>query len=699
MSVGLLSRIQRLESTQLSLMTERDSDTQRKRVMRSQACRIWIPDCKNQKRRERCLADPELFLKTYFADRYSRPFGKHHYEMIDAILNRAKHGGRQAVAAPRGCGKSELVKGMNVYLVLAGLVRFLLPVAATTAHAGKLYADFQKKIASNDLLHQDFPEVCHPVRELEGAPQRAARQHVDGRLTHIKWTASEYLSLPEVPGSPYGGVKMAYYGLDAAFRGINIDGDRPDFVLVDDPETRESARSALQIEDREKILDQDVAGLAEEGKDLAIVVLTTIQNRYCLSYRLTNRDPEKGKPAWNGMRFGVIEEWPDEKAMELWQEYVAKRHSSQAAGDEHGMEAVQFYLDNRPKMDAGHRMLTDYFEPAYLSDGRQVTHSALQAAWNRIADTSMEAFNTEFQNDPAAEEDAERSALTPGRVIGQTSGLQQGRLPSEFRCITMGIDIGKHSCHWVKTAWDEKCVGWITDYGVLKTYGLHKHSSDQAIELALVQALESFADSEVTEDGPLLVLIDSGAFTSSIYEACHRLGPPYYPAKGWAGGTLRMPKVDEHNQPFLEAYARRQLDDQRRKPWLYNVNSEWWKEWAQDRFLVDPFFDQNRVRGSLALFEPPSHDIKFHATFARHMVSEGVEYIPVPNKESKRQWVVRDRHNNHWLDALALACAAAGCVGIRLVQPEPKVMLPPKPTQPRQKPLTTYGRPFLATER
>ena len=35
--------------------------------------------------------------------------------------------------------------------------------------------------------------------------------------------------------SPFGGVKMAFAGLDAAFRGMNIDDDRPDCLIIDDP--------------------------------------------------------------------------------------------------------------------------------------------------------------------------------------------------------------------------------------------------------------------------------------------------------------------------------------------------------------------------------------------------------------------------------------------------------------------------------
>jgi hypothetical protein len=85
--------------------------------------------------------------------------------------------------------------------------------------------------------------------------------------------------LPYVPGSPYGGVKLTYHGLDAAFRGINIRGARPDLALVDDPETRDSARNPEQVALREMTMDRDIGGLGGHGKKFCRVVITTIQNQ------------------------------------------------------------------------------------------------------------------------------------------------------------------------------------------------------------------------------------------------------------------------------------------------------------------------------------------------------------------------------------------------------------------------------------
>jgi hypothetical protein len=671
-----------------STPTVRDKDVQRKRDERSEAARIVIPPIRNLARREASLKDPELFLKTYFADRYRLPFGRHHYEMIDSIIKRAKHGGRQAIAAPRGCGKSELTKGLLCFLLLAGMVRFPLVVAATTDLAQKTYSDFRRKIAYNDLLLDDFPEVCFPVRALEGAPQRASKQHVDGKLTGIVWTANDYISLAHVPGSIYGGVKMTYFGLDSAFRGCNIDGDRPGFVLIDDPETEESAGSDVQIEARENILNKDIAGLASQEENIAIVVLTTVQNRKCYSFKLTDR---KLSPSFGGMRFGIIVSWP--KDMDLWQEYIAVRHADQEKGDENGRNAVAMYLANREAMDAGVEMLSSHFVPVTLDDGTELVFSAIQQAFNKIADTSMDDYLTEYQNDPPKEEEEETLRLTAGRVASRISGYDQGVAPPQSEWFTVGLDIGKQWSHWVKIGWWGNAIGCITDYGILETHGLDDRSTNKSIELALLSSLSVWRDSITEQHPPLLALIDSGAYSDAIYEFCRRAGNPFYASKGWAASRFQNTKDSDTRQSFLEARADWQQNE---KLWLYNVNTEYWKNWLQQRFNTETFDESNNFNdGTLSLFNLAG-DKKRHLSFSHHIVAEERSELFEPGKGTVRKWIVRNK-NNHFLDATALACAAAGCIGIRLVD-SVKPLAVPKQKQ-RTPLLNQFGQPFLATER
>ena len=174
-----------MRAYQSSVANERDTDSARKRDKRSETARIEIPECVNPRRREQCLADPERFLREYMPKKFKQPFGTVHRRIIQTIHDRASTGGKKAVAAPRGRGKSTIVKGMLIYATAAELVRFIVPICATTNLAGRIYRDYRNEWGNNDALFQDFPEICPPVRHLEGAPQRAAWQQVDGKLTHI----------------------------------------------------------------------------------------------------------------------------------------------------------------------------------------------------------------------------------------------------------------------------------------------------------------------------------------------------------------------------------------------------------------------------------------------------------------------------------------------------------------------------------
>lgn len=642
---------------------ERDKDIERKRDDRSEAARIVIPECKNPIRRERCLADPERFLRTYFARQYRLSFGADHLFMIDTVVSRGRHGGRQAVAAPRGRGKSEIVKGLMVYLVCAQLVRFILPVAATTPLAKRLYRDFRKKLATNDMLYEDYPEICHPIRALSGAPLRAAKQHVDGFLTNIVWT-DDYISLPNVPGSPYGGVKMAYYGLDAAFRGANIDGDRPDFVLVDDPETRESAKSHMQIEDREQILDQDISGLASQEEHLAIVVLTTVQNNFCLSASLT--DP-KSKPAYNGKRFGMVLSWPTNP--DLWQTYISLRHESQIEGDEHGTKAVDHYEANRTLMDEGVKTISGHFKPIEVN-GRQMVVSAIQQAYNQIADTSKDAYFTEYQNDPPASTGPQGQGLTAELVASRLSGFARRQLPANTIALTAAIDLGKYRCHWAVVAWWTGGGGCVVDYGVAEVTGTDKAIDNEASEPMIYRALlnwrdeltsKLYVDATGTNRRIDFCLVDSGTFTTAAYEFCRQAGGVFHPSKGI---NPYHPRKKSSATCLASANLHAQKFDHE-NIWLYELDTNHWKQFVHERFLTPPMDENNMLRrGSLSLFELDGYEK--HGSYAQHIAAEELLKEFKEGKGVRTYWNAKNE-NNHWLDATYMAAAASEVCGIKLI--------------------------------
>lgn len=612
-------------------------------------------------------------MRTYHSRLFFRPFERVHDVLVETLIEIATHGGKQAVAAPRGIGKSEIIKKMIEWLMLAGLIRFPVPVCQTTLHANEIYNDIRESFEQNDLLYEDFPEVCHPIRSLNGAPQGARRQHVDNEPTRLVWkqTGFRLANIPEKyrAGIDYGGVRMEFRGLDAAIRGINRSGDRPDFVPVDDPETRESANSDSQIADRERAIDQDVSYLAGHGQRLGLAMITTIQNRKCISFKYVHE-----KSAWMGQRFGWVKDWPEEwggpESDGKWHEYIRLRQADQFQGDRHGQNAIRYFLDNKGKLLRGGKLNSSYFEPDTLPDGTPLIHSAWQVIFNQIADTSFEAFSTEKQNDPPEEYSAEGTGITAPIVANRVSGLDQGQLPANAASITVGIDLGKYRCHWVAVAWWKGAGGCVIDYGVAEVTGTDTAIDNDASEPHIYRALldwremmleKRYMDAAGAERKIDCVFVDSGTFTNAAYEFVRQVRAPFHACKGLANYRPRSQSTDKIRAGDNMHAAWQESQDL----WLFDLNTDYWKNWVHERFLTPTFDEDNLLRrGGLSLYVPRGS--QKHTSFAKHIVAEELVTEFREGKGSRTYWDVK-HSNNHWLDALYYASAAGRYTGVDLL--------------------------------
>jgi len=600
-------------------------------------------------------ANPEWWLKYFFPERYYLPWSDVHHTLVEEIVARAKSGGDQAVAAPRGEGKSEVVIGVMTYLICARITKFPVIVAASLEMAAAIYNEVRYHFETNDKLLEVYPQICAPVRALEGSPGKAAKQHYRGKPTRIKWD-TKHLIMPDIEGSPYGGVCLRYFGMESAIRGVRIRGQRPDFVLVDDPETEQSAISDTQINSRMKLLTRAIAGLGGPDKKISIVLIGTIQNETCLTARVT--DP-KQYPTFNGKRFGVFKEFPTEK--EHWDEYIRLRHLDQQAGDETGSTAAQYYIDNRAAMDAGAKVTNHH------RYNKETEHSTIQSAYNFISDRGLEAFMAECQNDPIPDDNIESLGLTPRIVQKRVHFDTIGVVPQSYDKITVGIDIGKYASHWTAVAWDaDICTGRIFDYEVAETIGLGVSSDDETIDHAIQTMLRRFRE-EIIMAMPVMpdaVMIDSGDFTQSVYSVVREFGFPFYAVKGWSGRQIAFDKqVDVKNRKMCGDNWNASI--QSNGLVLYNVNVDHWKHWVHQRFKTRTYDDGKMlVPGSLSLFA--SDDPRQHHSYSYHITAEEWREEFTPGKGMKRYWHVV-RKNNHWLDSVVYASAAANMQGIYLI--------------------------------
>lgn len=383
--------------------------------------------------------------------------------------------------------------------------------------------------------------------------------------------------------------------------------------------------------------------------------------------------------------------------MDLVDEYISLR-KSRGDDDPDARVAYRFWRDNRDEIERGCDISNPYsYSKKQHEDGEPIELSAIQAYFNRVADMGEKAVATEIDNDPPDESGIETIGLTASKVASRISGHLQGEIPVDTEYVTVGLDIGKYFSHWVKCAWIGNAIGHVIDYGVMETPSMSTATDSKAVMAALVPALLQWR-TDIDPDGKLdFSLIDSGDYTDAVYEFIRQAGGnPFAASKGWDAGRFRIGKEAPDRKPFFEAYAHRLPAE---KIWIYNVNTEYWKQWTQERFLTATFDENERFNdGSLSLFAAPG-DRKKHTSYSHHIVAEERRDIFVAGKGLTRKWIVLSK-NNHYLDATALACAAAGCLGVRIIPRQHQ-----QPTtaavkhQPRSPILNPYGQPFLATER
>lgn len=648
----------------------RESQRVKMNERRKSARDVVIGQVVNPARREACLADPAAFLSTYFPEVYFNPWTDSQLEIIRTVVESARFGTSQAIAEPRGNGKTKIVEGLVIYCVLAGLIRFPVIVASDAKASMRILGNLKWLLSDpRHLLGEDFPEVCDPIKALEGEPRRAPKQTVNGTPTNIGWS-KEYLRLPTVAGSVASGAIIYPLSIEGGIRGLAMGAERPDFVMIDDPETRESAASSYQVGIREETIDRDIAGLKGPRGRIGMVALVTIQTSHSLAARLTDRTI---KPAWNGIRRGMIASWPTR--VDLWDEYMHRRKTAQENGDRFAKDATRFYLEHRAEMDEGAVVTNPHrFNRMPDPDGEPLEVSALQACYNFIADKGRDAFNCEYQNDPGANlEQLDVAKLTAKAVESRVSPLAQIELPSGCIGVTAAIDVGTYACHWAVTAWRPEGEGFIVDYGVAEVHGNDPGSSRQAVERSIRLALSAWheeiacrvlTDPEGKQHTIGMTLVDTGdgPRTEAIYEWVKSLpsDPKVCASKGYGEGQGPRPRQfgrDARSAPRIDGqhwFAQLQPD---KGVWLYHLDANFWKLWVHERFSCDLSPNGDPTPYSLSLFRSPKP--RHHHSYARHITAEEWREEFVPGKGMRRGWHQLSK-NNHWLDATYMACAAAG---------------------------------------
>lgn len=416
-----------------------------------------------QELRDALQGDLGSFLKTCFPQAYVLDFSDDHFKIIDALQRAIEVGQKKAIAMPRGSGKTTMCTHAALYSLLYGYRKYLFVVCADQGAAKSLIASAKAELLYNEKLHELFPEVTTYFRSTEGNALRARNQlNEEGNPTGIE-TSIEKLVFPWVPDSISAGAVVESAGITGRIRGARharIDGTitRPDIVLIDDPQTKESAKSPTQTEDRLNIIRGDVLGLSGPNANISCMVACTVIQRDDLASQLLDR---KEMPEFRGDKCKLVYEWP--KNQELWDKYMEMYREENYADEDHS-KSLALYKKNRKKMDEG---AVCGWPDRYVREDQQgnpVELSALQHAYNLLIENGEEAFNAEYQNDPTVA-DASEYTIDANLVASRVNGVPRLNAPIDAHIITTHTDVNYRGLHWSVVAHTMAGTAYIIDYG------------------------------------------------------------------------------------------------------------------------------------------------------------------------------------------------------------------------------------------
>lgn len=660
---------------------------------------LIIPDVWDKKRRESCEADDEEWLRVYCSDVFYNPFTSHQKRIIADCGEVLQYGTQKCKAAPRGDGKSSIVKYLALKYALARQVRFPLITAATSSKAKKILSSLKRRLASraDTAFSQDYPLECYVARYVDPWPSRARNVTANGQRTiHVEWGADWFIIPTWEDEEPLGPILLSLGITSDDLQGCNIYDQRPDFVMLDDLDSRDSLASedGVVAGKIEETVDKSIAGLGGQGRRLGKFMLCTITSRESAAYKYS--DPQQ-KPSWAGERIAAILKWPDRS--DLWEEYVARRNAGTQTLNENGQpidvfgrDAHQFYLDRQAEMDAGAELANPFnFDSNLLPDGSQKQVSALQRCYDYIADEGMNSFLTEHQNDPPADEGLVESGINVRLIQTQTSGYEQGVVPDGCEVLVQGVDVGKFWLHWVVRAFRPDGTGYTIDYGRQNVYDTKYGSEDgldRAIKREILRRVAEFRDEPYAQQfRESMTLVDSGYRTEAVYSACREAGLGVMPIKG-IGYSFGVTERGKFNDVMRRTRDRKAICDGVyttviREPGedaikLVCASADQWKAWEHDRWMTA--IDKP---GCMFLYgELPengyviSAEQRAHTHYGHHICAE-VEV----EEDGVRKWRKKNKEN-HWLDASYYADVAAAMKGIRLLGESKTVAAVPPADRP-----------------
>ena len=649
------------------------------------------------KRRLRAREDFAFFCKTYQPKTFSLPWAAYHHDIIEGIQYTAWNNDSQAIGVPRAGGKSKLVCAGGIWAALNTWKTFLFFVGATEPKGQALLRNIVTQLRINPRLRQDYPEVCYPISMLGRSARKCEGQKCLGEATAMFWSVSKFIfptirvEPGEIPDEVWSiivnaegftrtsGSMAQCAGITGDLRGPSettesLDEYRPDWVVADDFQTRDSSKSREQCRTRLKTITADLGYLGGPDSPCSVIVPCTVMHVGDAADQLL--DPDK-HPEFHGIRRKMLSSMPKNmKAVRAYIEHV-KDVARTVPRNQQADARNKYYIENQSELEEG--AVATW--PERMDTKKKKELSAIQHAIHLMA-TSLDAFYCEGQNDPQGVESRESVRIQPIDIQRKQHPESKGIVPSWATQLAVTIDLQKEGLYYEVGACSQDFRGAIIEYGTFPDQQRPYYRRDQLVNrlsdiypkitkletrlrLALVSFLQ-FLDSNrwnVEGGGTMkasMIVPDArywgGVVDQAIKESEVTNAMPFL---GYGLGVKKKP---------MDAWKQ---DDGETKGFHWHIGTIP-SLGSTKVFKVDKYFWQTELHKCIAIplgedgsWSLYNADIEQHELFADHLNSEADKVLrDVYDGREVREWIQPPDAQNEFFDtsAVMLACMSRlGC--------------------------------------
>ena len=639
-----------------------------------------LPPCSDPALRERLRLDLVEFACVCYPHIVTAEFGKPHLDLLAALQSAVLNGESAVLALPRGYGKSSLALIAATWAILYAHRRYVLLIGASAMAGKRLIRNIRSELLYNPVIgaagvtpdsNDDnltdgglYPEVTYPLRKIGAANRRAAGQLYHGEPTRAVLSADR-IELPTIDGAPTSGLVIESTGLSGEIRGKNHTTSagslRPDLVLIDDPQTDKSARSATQTEQRFDLINGCINGLSSVDNPIAMVATVTVIEDDDLACKLLKSN------YWRSVKYGVVNKLPSEAQLELWSEY----NNLRVKLIEEGKNDVEIQAELNAYFVANQDALTGEMEPTWAAFKNPGDVSPLQKIMQLYYE-DYGAFVRERMNDPGLAMTAELQSLTIDNLVKKINNYPRNIVPLDVEAITAGCDSQTLGIYWTVVGHCADGSAYVLDYGKLPkgrktiTAAYGNKPLEECVYLGYSELLRELLSRRYRRQDGLDMTI-----SKVLVDASHGpTNPKVLQAIVDTQDNRVQPVYGRASTPDRELFGKRKPGELRGQGWamppikfakgqanarhiILDVNS--WKSALQSKLLAG-----QGTAGSMTIYKDAPAN---HNEFLQHLTAE--RSSPLSGRFGTIDvWRLLPNRLNHYWDTLVYATAAGSMVAM-----------------------------------